>query len=86
MVYVSASDIRNVLHMAARILADDVALEAFSHRNQLIGAKLMTTFDMRWPSRPDFDDAICVTVCRRSLFNRLHAVAWLLFSNWSRRS
>ncbi len=43
----------------------------------------MITFDMRWPSKPDYDDAICVTVRRSSLWERLHGAFWLLFQNWS---
>lgn len=42
-------------------------------------------FDMRRPSKPDYADELQVTVRRRSLVERLHAVAWLLFSNWRKR-
>jgi hypothetical protein len=44
----------------------------------------MTSFDMRRPSKPDYADALRVTVRRRSLAERLHAAWWLLFLNWSR--
>ena len=41
-------------------------------------------FDMRRPSKPDYADALQVTIRRRSLIERLHAALWLLFSNWRR--
>lgn len=42
----------------------------------------MATYDMRNPSKPGYADTLQVTVRRRSLLERLRAVAWLLCSNW----
>jgi hypothetical protein len=39
-------------------------------------------YDMRRPSRPDYLDGLQVTVCRRSLFERIRAAIWLLFQDW----
>jgi hypothetical protein len=43
-----------------------------------------TSFDMRRPSKPDYPDALEVRVRRRSILERLHAVWWILFSNWGK--
>jgi hypothetical protein len=42
----------------------------------------MNSFDMRSPSKRDYADALCVTVRRKSILERLNAVFWLLFQNW----
>lgn len=39
-------------------------------------------YDMRHPSKPDYTDAMTVIVRRRSILERMQAIACLLFSNW----
>lgn len=46
---------------------------------------LLTRYDMRRPSSPLYEDAMEVRVCRGSLWERLRAVYWLLFTNWRKR-
>jgi hypothetical protein len=38
----------------------------------------MNSFDMRRPSKPDYDDALRVTVRRRSVIERILGAWWLL--------
>jgi hypothetical protein len=38
----------------------------------------MNSYDMRRPSKPDYDDALRVTVRRRSLIERIQGAWWLL--------
>lgn len=41
--------------------------------------ELTEAFDLRKPSKPDYADALQVTVRRRSLIERLQGAAWLVF-------
>ena len=42
----------------------------------------MQTYDMRNPSKPDYNNALNVTVRRMSIVERMRAAWWLLFQNW----
>lgn len=42
----------------------------------------MRSFNMRRPSKPDYQDALEVQVRRCSLTERIWAAVWILFSNW----
>jgi hypothetical protein len=43
----------------------------------------MISFNMRRPSKPDYDDALSVEVRRHSFWERLFGAWWLLFCNWT---
>lgn len=42
----------------------------------------MTYFDMRNPSKADYEDRMVVTVRRRSLLERIYGALWLLLGDW----